>query len=579
MSGVGVWFEGWIEPFLDLLRLEGIGPFLALVIVFFAIFIGLAATWWFYTYYKELSGALKVLEDIDGPDSFWGRYEKIAKYFLRRPGRGLSSCWREFSETLIFPGEERQTVQNMARPREFFDADEAGFTTPFLRIWPNIFVGIGLVLTFAGLIAALATAVKGMEGSPEEAQSAVLGLLLITSAKFYTSLMALGSSIILSMLFRFYESRRDGLFAKLADKLELGLDFVSLEAITLEQLKSTRSQTKVLEQFNNDLAAALGKHIEDAVSNAMSPVVEELTAMGKNMGQNNIEAMKEIGDAVAQNVQGAAGESISHLSDRLDEITAALGDMPQNLKESTSEFSSKISATITKLAEATDASTSKVGSAMDQAGEEAKSKIEEAGSSVANEFNETGKVMKEALEGSISELAGSMTTFGSNLGAAEKTIGKLNSTLAKASDTIGEASSGIDGSVKSLRDGAEGINDLLELALRATDNIRTAVEQMNDGTAKSASELKGVLQRLEDEMRSNGEMWEAHSKQFDGVNEKLGEIFSRVNEQIEKSLGRMSDFVVKIDDSFRGAIISLQEAVEDFSEARKEPDEEPEAGK
>ena len=402
-----------------------------------------------------------------------------------------------------------------------------------------------------------------MKGSPEQIQGAVLGLLIITSAKFYTSLMALGSSIILSMIFRWFESWRDRLFSKLTDKLELGLDFISVEKITLKQLECVSSQTETLKTFSTDLAIALGKHMEEAVSKAMSPVVEELTAMGKNMGQDNVNAIKEIGEAVVQNVQGAAGESLGHLSENLGELVKVLGGMPASLKKSTEKFEAGVESALKKLTKAADENANKMGSAI----EAIPRALEESASAMAEGLSEAGKAIKEAFGESVSDLAGSMTTFGDRLDAAEKSVENLSSTLAKVSDDMGNASSGIHESVKSLQEGVEVMDDLLKPALSAVGDIQTAVEHMNEGVAESAAKLNGALQRLEDQMRANVEMWEEHSKQFDGVNERLGEIFLGVSRQIEDSQKRMQTFVGEMDKSFSAGISYLQEVVNELKDA------------
>ena len=201
------------------------------------------------------------------------------------------------------PGGVDPIIRNTSRPTDFFDAEAAGFETPTLRIMPNIFVGIGLFLTFAGLIAALSTATTAMSGGADQMQSALRDLLYTISAKFYTSLIALGVSILLTIAFKILETKRSVLFKRLNDRIERGMLFVTVEEIAYSQLEEMKEQKVQLQQFNTDLAMKLGDHIENAVSTAMNSVVEKLTSMGENMGQNNIKAMQEIGDAIAKNGQ------------------------------------------------------------------------------------------------------------------------------------------------------------------------------------------------------------------------------------------------------------------------------------
>ena len=58
---------------------------------------------------------------------------------------------------------------------------------------PNLFVGIGLLFTFAGLVAALtdATGVLGEKGVSAQQATIAVGDLNVSAAKFYSSMTAL----------------------------------------------------------------------------------------------------------------------------------------------------------------------------------------------------------------------------------------------------------------------------------------------------------------------------------------------------------------------------------------------------
>ena len=69
---------------------------------------------------------------------------------------------------------------------------------------PNFFVGLGLLGTFIGLIAALTFSSQNLTGATnqEEIKQALNGLLTTAAAKFYISAAGLISSLILSFLIR-----------------------------------------------------------------------------------------------------------------------------------------------------------------------------------------------------------------------------------------------------------------------------------------------------------------------------------------------------------------------------------------
>jgi uncharacterized phage infection (PIP) family protein YhgE len=652
VTKLGIWFQGFLKPLLALIKVPGVGPFLALVIILVGITVILLVLYKYRFFFKELKAAIQALGKFENEEEFCKNYATIDQYFSSR--NHLGGCWVEFTETIINPnvskpGGENPIIRNTSRPSEFFDSYSAGFTTPVLAIWPNIFVGIGLFLTFAGLIAALTTAVDGMSGNTSEMQKTLEALLLTTSAKFYTSLMALGISIILTLLFRIVNTKRDNLFKLLTDKIERGMLFVSIEEISFSQLTELREQKLQLQQFNTDLAMKLGEHIQSAVSTAMTPVVEQLSEMSGNLGQNNIEAMKEIGDTIAKNVQGAAGESLGHLSDRLDTLTTVLGDMASNLSNSTGQFesdiagaldsmktgmvslaqdlqnnasqtsdilsekletlaeslsaaanniksnleegasqvSSELEAAISKLTIATDQSAEKMGSAVDgikdavtaisttmenssnAAGQVAKEKMEEAGEKAAAEFSAAGTSMSNALKDALTDLSSNMKGFEESLTRTTSSIETMNIGLEKTSSTVVKTNQGLETSVNALREASSNVSGVIQPALTAVQNIQSAVRQMDEKVSSSANQMGSAVSQLEEQMKTSGQMWETHSLKFEGVNENLGNVFIKVNSQIEDSLKRMASFVEDVDSTFRTATAALQEAVEELADERK----------
>ena len=86
-----------------------------------------------------------------------------------------------------------------------------------LRILPNVFVGIGLTITFLGLIAALSVATTNLT---DDLEGAIEGLLAASSAKFYTSLFALFSSILLTIYLRYIDKVRDKAFDEISKNLK-----------------------------------------------------------------------------------------------------------------------------------------------------------------------------------------------------------------------------------------------------------------------------------------------------------------------------------------------------------------------
>jgi hypothetical protein len=71
----------------------------------------------------------------------------------------------------------------------------------FVRSLPNFFVGLGLLGTFIGLIAALTFSTQDLAVADDQAKikAALSGLLTTAAAKFYISAAGLIASLILSL--------------------------------------------------------------------------------------------------------------------------------------------------------------------------------------------------------------------------------------------------------------------------------------------------------------------------------------------------------------------------------------------
>ena len=84
------------------------------------------------------------------------------------------------------------------------DEDRSG---GFMQSLPSYFVSVGLIFTFVGLVVALYFAGRGFRsGNIEEARNAILQLFNASSFKFLTSVAALFSSLLISVVFRYSKS-------------------------------------------------------------------------------------------------------------------------------------------------------------------------------------------------------------------------------------------------------------------------------------------------------------------------------------------------------------------------------------
>lgn len=129
--------------------------------------------------------------------------------------RGLGDALRKrrlfLSAWATFQGQMASQRRIPENPFSYFSATDPAVTDfdrkDFMHAMPGYFTSLGLIFTFTGLVVALYFAAKGFRsGNVEDARSAILQLLNTASFKFLTSVAALGSALVLSVVLRFGNS-------------------------------------------------------------------------------------------------------------------------------------------------------------------------------------------------------------------------------------------------------------------------------------------------------------------------------------------------------------------------------------
>ncbi|MBV1917045.1 MAG: hypothetical protein KUG65_03145, partial [Sphingomonadaceae bacterium] len=149
----------------------------------------------------------------------------------------LRRTWEEYRETIVDPSAE--ILQNSARPEHFFF--NLGDRHRGLSWFANIFIAVGLLITFLGIIAALST--LDFSGGVDAMQERLNELMKVAGAKFWASVGGIVASIILRAYdFRFSKRINDGL-SELCDKLEHGMAYLPPQRIASDQLDQLKEQT------------------------------------------------------------------------------------------------------------------------------------------------------------------------------------------------------------------------------------------------------------------------------------------------------------------------------------------------
>jgi hypothetical protein len=275
----------------------------------------------------------------------------------------LRHSWEKFRETLIEPEPDDHSspavILNTSRPQDYFNMAEAGLRFPVYRALPNVLVGIGLLLTFFGLVSALFFTTDAINNAtdPKATQEALRGLLHAASFKFYTSIAGLGGSILLTLVLRHVTSLVESCFDALAFALEAKLQFVTPESIAFKTYRESQEQTNALRLFNTEVAISVGKRIEEALAaslpgflaQAMAPIEKSLNEVAHRLTSMNEGAIGQMAGNFVDRLQGAAGAQMKGIADTLGQLRSSIETLNNQLSESGAALASKVGSSTTDM--------------------------------------------------------------------------------------------------------------------------------------------------------------------------------------------------------------------------------------
>ena len=182
--------------------------------------------------------------ELEAVSSVMARPDKMS-FNLERAWAGFRSSLTLTPEGELRSGAPAWTVFNIVTSE-----------TSVLGWWSNLFVAIGLIFTFLGVVAALseATSVLGASSSMAGMQAALSGLLTITATKFWTSIAGILASVILRIFERRWAARIDEGVEDLCEIIDARIPPVSPGMLAGEQLNELKRQTEVLSAIQTALS-------------------------------------------------------------------------------------------------------------------------------------------------------------------------------------------------------------------------------------------------------------------------------------------------------------------------------------
>ena len=225
----------FVKPALEVFRSETFAPDLSLTMILSALVF--SGVYWFSVVspaLKALSSRLKFIKLCTTSQIF---VDNLYHFDLSmRDVKFLEHGWSKFLESCLLRDPHVQcSIEITQRPASFInlrDAEHFGLKVKWFGSLSGIYVGLGLLFTFIGLVAALyfsSAAIQAVvNGGAElsggdrgaEVQRALAQLLNTATFKFMTSIAGLGCSIALAIFDRKCRAKLDNAFDELCSELE-----------------------------------------------------------------------------------------------------------------------------------------------------------------------------------------------------------------------------------------------------------------------------------------------------------------------------------------------------------------------
>ena len=447
-----------------------------------------------------------------------------------RARQAVFAAWEEYAETTVLDTRDGLTIRrNAVRPTNFLNVEDLGFGAGFLRVMPGMFVSLGLLCTFLGLVAALSKLGQDLHQGTKP-DDVVTGLMIIASAKFVMSLAGLACSIIFGLWLRICQGRLEGALHDLCLAIERRLSFVSLEDLGFRQLEASIDQREAFRKIGMELVAdlkrpldALPKEISHSIVSAMEPVL----AKAGQVGTANVEGM--VGD-LSKQISASVGLALTKASESLSEASVRIGAMVDRMNASNRQMGDGMQTALTQLA-------SSIG--------ELRSQVDATGKTASNTMNQGAaqllKVMNETLEG-----------IRDNTAAGAAAMSKAAAEIRAASDGFRETLAAATG---------QGAAEVGTRIRRVSDAADTAISDAGRAMLEAFGKTSGEIAQLGKDMSST-----IGSQMIDRLND-LTKQFEALVGAVTDGVGGMRSASVGLKsgaDAIAGAVASFGGASRDL---------------
>jgi hypothetical protein len=556
----------------------------------------------------SLREARRLVSACPNPLAFSEKFDDISMALEAHPLIG--HAWTGFSRTCL---PNKRVVRNTVRPNAYFNLTGLRERLPGLKVMqaiPGYFVGLGLLLTFIGLVLALSKAAEGTTQAQLAAgagsaamQGALRELLHAATFKFSTSIAGLAASIALSFIFKLYNIGVESALSQFCETLEKRLSYLAPQEVSTQIQTTLDGQLAELKAITGgEFFARLGQEIGPPLQTALQPLIEELQNAVGDLKANSQSGLSDMLQGFLEKLQGGAGTELRELTQTLKAMQDALEQQRQGLLGSGADFSLRMSQAAADLSglvrtagenlddasarnrDALEKILTKLTATFGALNETVGRNVAESAAGASGLIEETMSRVLDKLEAQIGALQGALNGFQQNAArAVSDTQGRVGSAQEEGVKRIAEASaqaaealkSGLGDTLAQIRREVERLSASLDASTlslgeqrRAMETVASRSREAASAFAESASALRSAAEPV---ARSNEKLAGATQMMTDTLGRSLDalsksrEALAQVSDSLTEQNARISDTWRDYRKHFDGVDNALSSAFERMS--------------
>lgn len=537
------------------------------------------------------------------------------------PNARLVEAWFSFRETVLIGDDTSEPLRYTVRPNTYFMLGKLGLEDGIWRQIPALFVSVGLLLTFLGLVAALESTGQVLDAGGNAASADGLKRLLqVASAKFIMSLTGLACSILFTLWLRGCAGWMQSELDRLCRKIEQGGKFVNEQDLLLELSREAREQTAQLQTFSTELVAQIAKPLREDLPNAIREAVEPaMRQVSQSAGQGlgdlastvsgqleegmkaSVEAMNGAVGAVSEQMQaiathldrsagqmsGQVEQAVEALAGQIETLSHAMrtssedaaktfndgaGRLLQRMDDSlaamrvnASESAAGLRRGSEAMAETALALSESIQRSVADAAESSSREIASAGQTLGHGISEATETMRQDL---VEPMTGLVEKVG-RLAAQMEAVGNQILAYSRATESGTDAMRSANGELGRAAATLSAAADPVE---RTVSQIESATRDMGDRVRAASGALETVMhaaraaiQASEGNMRELAGVVQATVREFrqivEGYDGELGHAFEQIQGAIQSSLEQMNEFNQRLNKELAEALNRLEAVV------------------